>query len=103
MKRNKIFWDEEKIKEEISKYEYLLDFIKNSFGCYSYIKRNKLDCMLYKLKRNNNVWDIDKIKKIIIENNIKKISKLKRLYPRSITFLRKNNLLEDIKNYLKDI
>jgi len=103
LERNTIFWDEEKIKEELSKYEYLLDFIKNSFACYSHIKKNKLDCMLYGLKRNNNVWDIDKIKKIIIEHNINKISKLKRLYPGSITFLKKHNLLQDIKNYLKDI
>jgi len=36
---------------EINKYEYLLDFINNSKGCYLHIKRNNLDYLLVNLKR----------------------------------------------------
>lgn len=103
LKKYVIIWDEEKIKKEISKYEYLMDFIKYSPSCYLYVKRHKLDYMTNKLKRNNNVWNIDKIKKIILKNNVKKITDLKRIYPGSISFLRKNNSTQKIKNYIKTI
>lgn len=52
LKRTLKSWsDRNDILNEIDKYEYLLDFIKTSHGCYLHIKRNKLDHLLDKLKR----------------------------------------------------
>jgi len=51
MIRKCINWNFDKIEKEISKYEFLCDFIENSFRCYLYCKRNNLDSMLIKLKR----------------------------------------------------
>jgi len=53
LKRNTINWDDEKINNEISKYEYLYDFIKKSYGCYLYVLRHNLKDKLLKLKRKN--------------------------------------------------
>lgn len=54
LNRKTIRWDEEKVDKEISKYEYLFDFIKNSYGCYLYImKHPNLKHKLLKLKRKN--------------------------------------------------
>jgi hypothetical protein len=50
LKKYKIFWNEEKIDKEISKYEYLDDFYTKSSGCYSYIKRHNLSYKLVNLK-----------------------------------------------------
>lgn len=49
-------WTEEKIDKEISKYEYLLDFIKKSNGCYLHIMRHPdLKHKLSKLKRKTDL------------------------------------------------
>jgi hypothetical protein len=53
LKRDRQSWTHEKIKDEVSKYEYLLDFIQNSNGCYLHIKRNGLETYLNHLKRKN--------------------------------------------------
>lgn len=53
LKRDRETWTDDKIKNETSKYEYLLDFIQNSNGCYSHIKRNGLEYNLNHLKRKN--------------------------------------------------
>lgn len=49
MVRNRVAWSEELIMIEISKYTHLDDFYINSFGCYSYISKNKQ----YKYLLNN--------------------------------------------------
>lgn len=45
-------------KNEVSKYKTLSEFIKNSKGCYLYVKRHKLNFLLVSLERkitkNNN-------------------------------------------------
>lgn len=52
MKRNRIYWDSDKLKKVISKYGYLKDLIENDFGCYCYIKKHKeFDYLLLNLKR----------------------------------------------------
>lgn len=51
--RNKINWTEEKIKEEVNKYEYLYDFYTNSPSCYLFAKRHSLDYLLTTLKYKN--------------------------------------------------
>lgn len=43
------------------------------------------------------------VKKVIFENNIKTIYKLKKLFPGSVKYIRKYNLIEDIRQYMKII
>jgi len=103
LKRNRIIWNDNNIEKEITKYEYLLDFIQNSQACYLYIKRHKLNDKLDKLKRNNTIWDIDKIKKIILDDNIKTIYMIRKLHSGAYKFIKKNNLVNDIRQYMKNI
>ena len=53
LERERIYWTEEKIKEETSKYLYLDEFIKNSQKCYLFIKRHNLEHLIKKLKRKH--------------------------------------------------
>jgi very-short-patch-repair endonuclease len=55
--KNRIEWTDELIKNEVSKYEYLGDFIKNSYSCYLFCKRNKKENLLNSLKRKYNYLD----------------------------------------------
>lgn len=100
--RNRIYWNENKIDEEISKYEYLDDFIKNSFGCYSYIMKHNMKYKLSRLKRKREKWDINKIKKVILDNKYRTIYQLKKDYPGIIGFLRKNDLIDEIRSFIND-
>lgn len=103
LKKSHEMWTDLKVDEEISKYVYLTDFIKNSNKCYNHIKKNKLEYKIDKLKRINMVWSIDSIKNMIIKYDINKISKLKKLYPGAINFLRRKNEINYIKEYMKNI
>lgn len=53
LKRNRIKWTDDLIIEEVSKYNKLSEFIKNSNPCYLYCKRNKKEKLLIDLKRKN--------------------------------------------------
>ena len=53
MKKNRK-WNNEIVLEEINKYEYLGDLIKNSYGCYLWIKKNKKEYLLKDLKLKQN-------------------------------------------------
>lgn len=103
LKKIRIKWTDEKIDDEISRYEYLNDFIKNSQHCYLYLMKNNLKYKLNKLKRKNISWSIDKIKDIILNNNIKTIYKLKKLYPGCINYLKKTNNINNIKKYMEEL
>ncbi len=50
MKHSYVCWTEELIIKELSKYTYLYEAIENSFGCYCYCKRYKLNHLLSHLK-----------------------------------------------------
>lgn len=54
MVKNTFRWDITKVKEVIIKYEYLQDFIDNDYGCYLYIKKNKLEQIIKHLKYKRN-------------------------------------------------
>jgi uncharacterized spore protein YtfJ len=45
MKRKRRFWTDSEIKEEISKFEFLGDLIKNNFKVYLYCTRNRKDLL----------------------------------------------------------
>lgn len=51
LKRKRIDWTNDRIIEEISKYEYLSDLIKKSNPCYIFCKRHGFDNLLKILKR----------------------------------------------------
>jgi len=103
LKRNIVEWDNEKIDNEISKYEYLNDFIKQSNPCYLYVIRHNLKYKLDKLKRKNIVWTIDGIKKVIKKNNIRTIYKLKKLYPGSMKLLKRTDKIGYIRDYMNKL
>ena len=69
LKKYIIYWNDEKIDEEVSKYKYLDDFYTNSFGCYTYVKRHKLNHKLinlkYRRKTCSTTWNEEKISKEI--------------------------------------
>lgn len=44
--RKRIVWNESKAEMVIRKYEYLGDLIKNNYGCYLWIRKNKKEKML---------------------------------------------------------
>ena len=54
MKKDKIDWTIGKIEEEIKKYEYLGDLIRDSYGCYQWIKKHKKEYLLGGLKLKQN-------------------------------------------------
>lgn len=58
MNRTRKIWSVNKAEEVITKYEYLQDFIDNDYGCYLYIKKNKLEHLIkhlkYKIKKSLN-------------------------------------------------
>jgi hypothetical protein len=88
MKSYKIPWTETRIKDELSKYEWINDVVLNSFGCYCYCKRHKLNNLLSHLKykdrsliqkgRSVSKETKDKISKTLMGNNNakKKLSKI---------------------------
>ena len=51
LKRDTIYWNKEKILNEIKKYTNLGDFIKKSRSCYGYIKKNNLSHLIKDLNR----------------------------------------------------
>lgn len=51
LKRSRVYWDLDKVKITIKKYEYLSDFINGDYGCYLYVKKNGLDYMISNLNR----------------------------------------------------
>jgi|LakMenEpi03Aug12_release.lakeMendotaPanAssembly.Ray.scaffolds.fasta_scaffold448789_2 hypothetical protein len=56
MKRKRKSWTEDEIKEEISKFEFLGDLIKNNFKVYLYCIRNRKDLLNpLKSKKNRNI------------------------------------------------
>lgn len=74
-----IIWNEETIKVEVIKYEYLKDFIKKSQGCYLHILKNNLKHLLNPLKRSTKLkWDMETIKTEIL-----KYKKLSEFYKNS--------------------
>jgi hypothetical protein len=93
--------DIEMIKSEISKYEYLLDFIQNSRSCYTYIKRHGLNHLLVDLKRNNIIWNFNKIKDLIIKYNYNTTNKIKINYSSVFIYLKKHNLISECREFMK--
>jgi len=53
LKRNTVYWNEEKILNEIKKYNNLGEFIKNSNGCYLHIMKNNLSHLIKDLYRTS--------------------------------------------------
>lgn len=51
LKRSRTIWNIDKLNDTISKYTKLCDFIKNDYGCYLHIKKNKLEHMICHLER----------------------------------------------------
>ena len=51
MIRNHIKWDADLLKDEISKYDRLSEFIDKSGAAYNYVKKHKLDHLLCSLAR----------------------------------------------------
>lgn len=47
-------WDENMASEEVGKYEFLGDLIKNSYGCYLWIKKNNKEYLLHRMKLKQN-------------------------------------------------
>jgi hypothetical protein len=64
LSRTRIYWTDEKVKEELSKYEYLSDFYEKSNNCYNYLLQNNKQHMI-KLKRKRAIRNLDEIKKEI--------------------------------------
>jgi hypothetical protein len=105
LERKTIKWDEEKIDKEISKYEYLDDFIKKSMKTYQHIMKNKskFGYKLNKLKRKRIDWDINKIKKLVREKNYKTTYQIRRDYPGVFGYLKRNDLIEEIRSFMKEL
>lgn len=61
-KKNK--WNEKNASEMVSKYDRLGDLIKNNFGCYNWIRKNKKSHLLSELIRKK-FWNEKEIKEII--------------------------------------
>lgn len=53
MKKRKI-WTDEMAMREVEKYEYLSDMLKNSYGCYLWLKKNKKEYIMSALKLKQN-------------------------------------------------
>lgn len=51
LKRDRIYWNIDKLNLVILKYNKLIDLIKNDYGCYLYIKKNKLEYLISHLER----------------------------------------------------
>lgn len=96
LKRNIIYWTEELIIKEINKYEYLSDFIENSFGCYIYIKRNKLDNLIKILKRKKRIHNIDDVKKEITKYTT--LSDFREKSSNYYIYIKKHKLYDLIKH-----
>jgi len=72
-------WNIESIKNEVSKYKYLKDFIKKSQGCYLNVLKNDLKYLLSPLiKKSNLKWNEENIK-----NEMAKYSNFKDFYRNS--------------------
>jgi very-short-patch-repair endonuclease len=97
LKRNKIYWTEEKVIEEIKKYNKLGEFIKNSKGCYLYIKKNNLNHLIKNLHRTSKFSISD------IKSEMEKYDNLKDFReksPKHYSYVKKNklyNLIEKLK------
>ena len=75
----KTIWDRDSAMGEISKYEFLSDFIKNSNGCYQYILENKYNDLLKNLKRKKRHITMEYCYDFIKNNDIKITSDIKKL------------------------
>jgi hypothetical protein len=97
MKRQRELWNIDKIKETVSKYEFLYELIDNDQGCYNHIKRNKLEHLIKKLKyKNTKKWNIDKIKETIDKYELLKDFKSNEKGCYSYITTNKLNFLMDI-------
>ncbi len=52
--KKRIYWNETKAIEVINKFEYLNNLIKENYGCYLWIKKNKKEYLLEGLKLKQN-------------------------------------------------
>lgn len=79
MEKERTKWEIEDVKKTIDKYIYLDDLINNDYGCYLYIKKNKLEKLLKKLKYKGN--DIrNELKGQTLEKYAKSITKNYEIY-----------------------
>ena len=106
MKRKiNLFWNEESLKKEIEKYEYLDEFIKNSMGAYLYCRKNNLSVLHSHLKRKREAsYSDDDIKNII--KNYKYLYDFKKENPKlyiSVKHSKKWYLLKDLKRLRKKL
>ncbi len=102
-----IKWDEDKCKEEVSKYTNLRDFIDKSQGCYLFMVKHKLNYLYSHLSnRKKSHWsDIGNIKMEILK--FKKLNDFIRNSNRCYSYIIANKLhylLENLeRNGLKRI
>lgn len=94
LERDRIYWTEEKINIEISKYKTLEDFINNSNGCYIYCKRNKIDLSI--LKRKKQTYSINDI--INTASKYELLSNFKKDFPKYYVFIKNHKFWEIIKH-----
>ena len=92
--RDRIYWNDIKINDEINKYENLCDFIKNSHGCYIYCKRHNID--LSKLKRKNINLSIEIIKKE--SHNYDRLCDFKKDFPKYYAYIKRHKKWDIIKH-----
>ena len=97
LKRNRKKWTEEDMITEINNYEYLLDFIKQSHGCYLFIKRHKLEYLMINLKRKNREFLNDEIVKKEINKCIY-LSDFRINYPRHYSYIKRRKKMHLIEH-----
>jgi very-short-patch-repair endonuclease len=96
--KDRVFLTEEFVKNEISKYDNLSDFIEKSNPSYNYIKRNSLEHLLSGLTKKYNTYTVSDLK-----NEISKYTYLKdfrencRLSYEHIIKNNLNYLIKDLK------
>jgi hypothetical protein len=93
--KNRIDWTDELIKYEVSKYEYLVDFIKKSKGCYLFCKRNNKEYLLNELQRKNNMYNINDI--IIKISEYEYLSDFKKEHMTKYLYLKRTKMLKLVK------
>jgi very-short-patch-repair endonuclease len=97
--KTKMSWTLELINLEIDKYTILDDFIKNSKGCYAYIKRYNVNCNIDKLKRRMH-WDFDLIIEIMKNKKYRITKQLKIEFPGAYNYIKTHKQLDYIKQFL---
>lgn len=61
LNKDRIYWNDNKIILEVNKYKTLSDFIKKSYGCYLYCKKNKKEYLYEKLEKKCSYFSIDQV------------------------------------------